>query len=117
MELLRVIEYSLRLHGAGDAIWANWYANMGMEYIGVAIFGPLFPITSILLGIGFWLSKRFPGWICACMASAGIGFPLAQVIGFDWALKITYPLACMLWVVALWGIALRYFSITQNTRS
>jgi hypothetical protein len=109
MELLRVIEYSMRMHGAGDEVWRSWYANMGMEYISVAIFGPLFPITSIILGIGFLLTRQFPAWVSLLLILSGIGFPLAQVLGLDWALKFTYPLACLLWLVALSAIALKYF--------
>lgn len=109
MELLRVTEYSLRLHGAGDAIWQNWYANMGMEYIAVAIWGPLFPITSVLLGIGFLQTKQFPRWINFLLILAGIGFPLAQVLELPWALRITYPAATLCWLVSLSTIALRHF--------
>ena len=113
MELLRVTEYSMRLHGAGDAVWNNWYANMGMEYIGVAIFGPLFPFTSLLLGFGFLSSRQYPAWIAWLLVAAGIGFPLAQALEIDWALKITYPLACICWLVALTAIALKYKRISK----
>jgi hypothetical protein len=109
MELLRVTEYSMRLHGAGDEIWTNWYANMGMEYIGVAIFGPLFPLTSIILGIGFLITRQLPSWISIMLILAGIGFPLAQAVGIDWALKFTYPLACVFWLIALSAVGTKYF--------
>lgn len=70
--------------------------------------GPLFPLTSILLGAGFWRAKTFPAWVAAALVAAGIGFPLAQVLELEWALKVTYPAACMLWFVALSHIGLRY---------
>lgn len=114
MELLRVTEYSMRLHGAGDDIWNNWYATMGMEYIGVAILGPLFPITSLILGFGFIITKQYPGWIAWLLVAAGIGFPLAQALEIEWALKVTYPLACICWLVALTTIATRYFNKDNN---
>jgi hypothetical protein len=114
MELLRVTEYSLRLHGASDALWNDWYAHMGMEYISVAIFGPLFPLTSILLGAGFLRSGQLPRWIAASLIAAGIGFPLGQALGIDWALKITYPAACLAWCAALGAIGTRYLTIWKH---
>ncbi|MCO6486776.1 MAG: hypothetical protein J5I98_00095 [Phaeodactylibacter sp.] len=101
LELFRVIEYSLRTHGAGDAVWQSFYAQPNPEYLAVALMGPLFPLTSILLGAGFWHAKTFPAWVSAALIAAGIGFPLAQVLELEWALKATYPGACMLWLAAL----------------
>lgn len=115
MEFLRVTEYSLRLHGAGNEIWNNWYANMGMEYIGVAMFGPLFPLTSIILGVGFLRTKQLPIFVSVCLILAGIGFPLAQALEIEWALMFTYPLACFLWLIALSTVAIRFESLTLSS--
>lgn len=108
LELFRVIEYALRQHGAGDAVWQSFYANPNGEFMLVALMGPLFPITSILLGAGFWRAKTFPVWVSAGLMAAGIGFPLAQVLELDWALKVTYPLACVLWFITLSYIGVKY---------
>lgn len=109
MEFMRVVEYALRQHGAGDAVWQSFYTAPNGEFLIVALMGPLFPLTSVLLGAGFWRAKTFPAWVSATLIAAGIGFPLAQVLGLDWALKVTYPLACVLWLVSLTYIGNRLF--------
>lgn len=101
MEFARVTERALRLHGADGALFDKLYSAPGWEYLSVALLGPLFPITSVLLGIGFYQARTLPRWVAVCLMVAGIGFPLAQVGGFDWALRVTYPLACALWLVSL----------------
>jgi len=106
MELARVFEHALRQHGAGDALWASFYTNPGWEYLSVALTGPLFPLTSVLLGVGFLLAKTLPRWVALSLVAAGVSFPLAQVAGLDWALAVTYPGACLLWLVSLSWIAL-----------
>lgn len=108
LELFRVIEYALRQHGAGDAVWQSFYANPNGEFMFVALLGPLFPLTSVLLGAGFWRAKTFPVWVSAGLMAAGIGFPLAQVLELDWALKVTYPMACVLWLATLSYIGVKY---------
>lgn len=107
MEFLRPLEYSLRQRGAGDAVWLAFTANPGSEVLSVAWLGPLFPITSVLLGLGFWRARTLPRWVAGCLVAAGVGFPLAQVGGFDWALHITYPGACLLWCIGLSWVGLR----------
>ncbi|MFN7116785.1 MAG: hypothetical protein ACK4TA_08280 [Saprospiraceae bacterium] len=108
IELIRVVEFSLRQHGAGDAVWQSFYANPNPEFLLVALMGPLFPITSFLLGIGFWRAKTLPTWVAAALMAAGVGFPLAQVLELEWALKVTYPLAGVLWLVSLSYIGIKY---------
>ncbi|MCG3157365.1 MAG: hypothetical protein DKINENOH_03997 [bacterium] len=108
IELGRPLEHVLRQHGAGDAVWQAFYAAPGWEYLSVALLGPLFPLTSILLGFGFLRAKTFPAWVAVCLILAGVFFPLAQVLGWQVALKFLYPLAALLWLVALWHIAREY---------
>lgn len=115
LELFRVIEFSLRAHGAGDAVWQSFYARPNAQYLIVALMGPLFPLTSILLGVGFWRARTFPAWISAALAAAGIGFPLAQVLELEWALKVAYPGACLLWFAALSCIGLKYTGRRQES--
>lgn len=101
MEFLRLLEHALRARGAGDAVWQAFAADPGGPLLAVALLGPLFPLTSILLGVGFWRARTLPRWVSLSLVAAGIGFPLAQVGGVDWALHTTYPAACVLWLVAL----------------
>lgn len=100
-EYARVLEHDLRMHGAPDAVFASFAASPSPELLVVALLGPLFPLTSILLGAGFWRAGTLPRWVAAALVAAGIGFPLAQVVGWEWGLRLTYPGATLLWLVAL----------------
>lgn len=107
-EYFRVIEWTLRARGAGDEVWAAFYSNPGFEYLVVGLLGPLFPITSIILGAGFLKAKTLPAWIAAFLIAAGIGFPLAQVVGWEVGLKVTYPLAALLWMISLVYVGMKF---------
>jgi hypothetical protein len=52
-------------------------------------------------------ARTLPRWVAGCPVAAGVGFPLAQVGGFDWALHVTYPGACLLWCAALGWMGVR----------
>jgi hypothetical protein len=108
LEFLRVIEYTLRKAGTGDSIWQAYYANPGWEFLAIALLGPLFPLTSVLLGLGFLRSKTLPQWVAISLLVAGVFFPLAQVLEWEWGYKVTYPLACVLWFAALSFVGVRY---------
>lgn len=107
-ELFRVIEWTLRSRGADDAVWASFYSDPGAEYLVVALLGPLFPATSIILGAGFLRAGTLPAWIAVFLIAAGVGFPLAQVLGWDLGLKVTYPLATLFWMAALTRVGMKY---------
>lgn len=109
-ELFRVIEWTLRNYGATEEVWTKFYANPGLEYLLVALLGPLFPITSIILGTGFLKAKTLPTWIAVFLILAGIGFPLAQVLEWEIGLKITYPLATLFWTIALISVGRKYLA-------
>lgn len=109
-ELFRVIEWTLRGYGASDEVWVKFYADPGFEYLTVALLGPLFPLTSVLLGAGFLKAKTLPAWTALLLILAGIGFPLAQVLEWEFGLKVTYPLATLLWMIALIYIGKNYLS-------
>lgn len=109
-ELFRVIEWTLRNYGATEEVWTKFYANPGLEYLLVALLGPLFPITSIILGVGFLRAKTLPTWISVLLILAGIGFPLAQVLEWEVGLKVTYPLATLFWMISLVTTGLKYLS-------
>lgn len=66
--------------------------------------GPLVPLTSFLLGIGFLLTGRFrvQGWL---LATAGVSFLSGQF--FLVATDLTYTLALALWAAALIPMGVR----------
>ncbi len=119
LEFLRVVEHSLRLHGAGDAIWQSYYQHPSWQMLAVGLLGPLFPLTSILLGIGFLRAGTLPRPRAAALLAAGILFPLAQVFEIPIALRVGYPLAALLWLVALApvGVAIARRSALPTTSS
>jgi hypothetical protein len=108
LELLRVIEFGLRRHGVGDAVFQSYYANPGWEFLIVALLGPLFPITSILLGAGLLKARTIPQWASIGLMIAGIFFPLAQVLEWEWGFKVTYPLACTVWTIVLPCVGMKH---------
>ncbi len=116
MEFMRVTEYALRQHGATDEVFASFYHNPGGVYLSVALAGPLFPLTSVLLGAGFLRAKAYPAWVCMLLMTAGVFFPIAQVLELEWALKITYPLACLFWLVVCSWIAMRRIGEVDNAQ-
>jgi hypothetical protein len=101
MEYTRVLEFTLRRHGASDTVWSAFYLDPGGEMLMFALLGPLFPLTSLLLGIGFLRSRLLPRWVCVALILSGIFFPIGQVLELEIGLKVFYPLACLLWAVAL----------------
>lgn len=107
-ELFRVIEWTLRNYGATGEVWTRFYANPGLEYLLVALLGPLFPITSIILGVGFLKAKTLPTWVAVLFILAGIGFPLAQILEWKVGLKVTYPLATLFWMISLVFVGKNY---------
>ncbi|MCU0344041.1 MAG: hypothetical protein MUF28_09505 [Ignavibacterium sp.] len=109
-ELFRVIEWTLRNYGATEEVWTKFYANPGLKYLLVALLGPLFPITSIILGAGFLKAKTLPTWISVLLILAGIGFPLAQVLEWEVGLKYTYPMATLFWMMALVSVGSKYLT-------
>jgi hypothetical protein len=104
----RIFEYELRLHGAGDAVWQSFYTNPGGELLSVALLGPLFPLTSILLGIGFLITRQLQRWLAACLVFAGILFPAAMISESPVLMRTAYPAACGLWLLVFSYYAIRY---------
>lgn len=109
-ELFRVIEWTLRNYGATEEVWTKFYANPGLEYLLVALLGPLFPITSIILGVGFLKAKTLPSWISVLLILSGIGFPLAQVLEWEVGLRVTYPIATLFWMISFVSVGSKYLA-------
>lgn len=107
----RVFEYELRRHGAGEEVWSSFYTNPGGELLSVALLGPLFPLTSVLLGIGFLLVRTLPAWMSVSLIVAGLLFPAAMISVSPLLLKTAYPLACLLWAAAFGNYAFRFNTV------
>lgn len=84
-------------HGVNESIWALIHATP--EFLPLGMLAPLGPLTSILLGIGFWQTRALPRWIAALLILAGIAFVLAQA--FRIGLLYLYPFATVAWLLAL----------------
>ena len=95
----RIFEYELRQHGVTEHIWQSFYNNPGGELMSVALLGILFPLTSILLGIGLLITRKIAWWMSIGLIVAGILFPAAMITQSDALLHTAYPLACIIWVV------------------
>ena len=108
MMYTRVLEQDLRARGVGDEVWSSFYHGPSGEYLAVALLGPLFPLTSILLGIGFLRSRTLPAWVAGALVIAGISFPLGQVLEWNVGLAVFYPLACLLSAIALPAAGARF---------
>jgi hypothetical protein len=98
----RIYEYELRLHGATDAVWQSFGANPGGEILTVGVLGILFPLTSVLLGIGFMNGKIIKRWMAVGLILPGILFPAAMMTEAPLLMKTTYPTACIIWMIVLW---------------
>jgi hypothetical protein len=53
---------------------------------------------------------RFAYAAALVLLAAGIGFPLGQPLGIDWALRIT----CLAWCMALGAIGTQSFTICKR---
>ncbi len=57
---------------------------------------------------------RFAYAAALVLLAAGIGFPLGQPLGIDWALRITCPAACLAWCMALGAIGTQSLTICKR---
>jgi hypothetical protein len=104
----RIYEYELRLHGATDAVWKSFGANPGAEILSVGTLGILFPLTSVLLGIGFMDGKIIKRWMAIGLILPGILFPAAMITESPDLMRTTYPAACICWMLVLGAYAIKY---------
>jgi hypothetical protein len=104
----RIYEYELRLHGASDAVWRSFGANPGAEILSVGTLGILFPLTSVLLGIGFMNGKIIKRWMAIGLILPGILFPAAMITESPELMRTTYPAACLCWMIVLGTYAIKY---------
>ena len=93
----RIWESVFIQHGVNESIWVLLRETPKLLALGaLAPFGPL---TSILLGIGFWRVSIYSRWTAVLLITAGFAFILAQA--FQIGLLFFYPLATVAWMVAL----------------
>jgi hypothetical protein len=109
----RIYEYELRLHGAADSVWQSFGANPGGELLSVGVLGILFPLTSILLGIGFVNGKIIPRWMAAGLILPGILFPAAMITEDPQLMRTCYPAACVIWAIVFISYAVKYTSANK----
>jgi hypothetical protein len=94
--------------GVDATLYATIVETMIPEVLAVGLIALLFPLTSILLGIGLLRAKTLAGWAAIALVLAGILFAGAQVTETPFGLTVLYPGACILWLAALAPLGLRY---------
>lgn len=96
MMAIRPLQAALWDAGSEVVLWSLFEDGRVAAAAGL---GPLFPLTSLLLGIGHWRARTLPRPVAAALVLAGMLFPLGQVAMV--ATHVVYPLACALWLVVL----------------
>ncbi|HEX6191652.1 MAG TPA: hypothetical protein VFZ42_04775 [Chitinophagaceae bacterium] len=104
----RIVEHELRLHGVSEQVWQSFYAHPGSELLSVALLGTLFPLTSIILGIGLLVAKKIPALMAGGLILAGILFPAAMISESDTLLHSAYPAACLIWLIVFSTYAIKF---------
>jgi hypothetical protein len=87
--------------GVDDILYQTIRSTTIPEFLVVGIIALLFPLTSILLGIGFLRAKALPVWVAVALILAGICFAGGQATETDFGLTVLYPISGLLWTVAL----------------
>lgn len=107
---LRVIVHEFVNAGATEAMFEqivkNWEEGNSIGMI-LILTGPLGPLSSVLLGIGFLIKKviRIPALL---LLVAGLLFMSGQLLQLS--PSITYPLATALWAIALIPLGIKLIS-------
>jgi len=106
--VLRTIIAELVSVGVTAAMFEQLQANFESgqsPLILLILMGPLIPLSSLLLGIGFLLAKqlRWQAWL---FVASGVLFLTGQF--FVVATEITYTLAMLLWAVIFIPLGLRF---------
>jgi hypothetical protein len=96
--------------GVDGALYQTIQATEIPAVLAVGLICLFFPLTSILLGIGFLRTKTIPVWAAIALILAGVCFAGGQVTETEFGLNVLYPLSGVLWLVALAPVGLRYLS-------
>lgn len=72
----RIWQLTFLRAGVNESVWD--LVKGTPELLSVAIFGPLLPLASLLLGIGLLGVPAFPGWSASLLIVAGMAFVIAQ---------------------------------------
>ena len=110
---LRSVQYDLVEQGLTPEAWQAFSNDPGTSagIWGMLLF--LFPLSSMLMGIGYWFSRTLPRWMALSFILAGLLFGYAQWTGSEWALQILYPLSCLLWLAPISQFGWKY--LPENT--
>jgi hypothetical protein len=106
----RIQRATLVAAGVDAALYETIINTMIPETLATGLNALLFPLTSILLGIGLLAGNAMPKWAAIALLVAGLCFVAAQATETAFGLRVLYPLACVLWLVVLAPIGLRYLS-------
>jgi hypothetical protein len=96
--------------GVDGALYQTIQTTEIPALLAVGLICLFFPLTSILLGIGFLRTKTIPAWAAGALILAGICFAGGQVTETRFGLTVLYPLAGILWLAALAPLGLRYLA-------
>jgi hypothetical protein len=96
--------------GLDAALYQTVRATVIPEMPATGLNALLFPLTSILLGIGFLRTHSITRWPAIALILAGACFVGAQATETRFGLTVLYPLAGLLWLGALAPIGWRYLT-------
>jgi hypothetical protein len=94
--------------GVDEGLYQTIRATEIPAMLAIGLICLFFPLTSILLGVGFLRTKTIPAWAAVALILAGICFAGGQVTETQFGLTVLYPLSGILWLAALAPIGLRY---------
>ena len=94
--------------GVDEALYMTIQSTAIPAMLAVGLNALFFPITSILLGIGFLRTKTLPVWAAIALILAGICFAGAQMTETAFGLNVLYPLSGIFWLITCAPIGLRY---------
>lgn len=106
----RVHRGTLVAAGVDPVLYQTIQDTMIPEMLAIGLTALLFPLTPILLGIGFLRTKALPSWGALALILAGVCFAGAQVTETPFGLNVLYPLSGILWLAALAPLGLGLLS-------
>jgi hypothetical protein len=102
----RIVIHDVVVAGASPELLAAMAGTETWQSLAAFIICILFPITSILLGIGLLRSESVAGWQSVLLIVAGVVFLIAQAA--EIAVPVTNLIAHVTWLAALVPLGLRY---------
>lgn len=112
----RIQRGTLVAAGVDPVLYQTIRDTMIPEMLATGLTALLFPLTPILLGIGFLRTKGLPSWGAIALILAGVCFAGAQITETPFGLNVLYPLSGVLWLVALAPTGLRMLGNPQPAK-